>query len=296
MAVVLGLLSVPQSAQAGRYDIDLARLADAEDVTRATDFRSLSSELGSIMALQPVDTADSLGLSGFSISADVTLNSLNHERRFWRGPTAGGARNIAPSLQLVARKGLFPGLEVGVGTTHLFESTMWSIGGYFKASLHEGFHHLPIPSIAIRGTFGHVFGAKDLSLTTAAVAVTISHVFGVGKTLNLTPYIGYEALFVLSHSSNIDATPYCDELEDTYNEGCPDSATENGGEFAFDNLGVIVRHRPHLGVRMVFSVMRLAIEGMFIPGGSTSGSLSGQTVADNSSFQQQYTFSVGLDF
>jgi len=291
-------LWTPQRALAGRYDVDLARLtsnAAGEFAPRNDDFRSLSSELGTLFAPRPMDPGDSLGLSGFSFSADVTVNTLGGDKPYWADTTDDSAGNVAPSLQIMGRKGLYPGIELGAAATHLFDSRMWSMGGYFKLALHEGFHHLPIPTIALRGTFARLLGAKDFSLTTGAITVTISHIFGVGKTYSLTPYLGYEALFVVSRSSPLSVPPDCD-ITMSPPDGCAGLPPGAISEFTFEDAGVIIRHRPHLGLRFLFSVMRLGFEAMIVPGGRRDGEVDGQTVSDGSSFQQQYTFSVGLDF
>lgn len=286
LTVALGL-GYARPAHAGKYDVNLGRLTTIENGEirpRYGDFRSLSSELGTLVAPRPMDPADSLGLAGFAFSADVTLNTLAGNRAYWRDATDGRAGKVAPSLQLMGRKGLYPGIELGAGATHLFDSRMWSMGGYVKLALHEGFHHLPIPSIALRGSFARLLGAKDFALTTAAVAITVSHVFGVGKTVSLTPYVGYESLFIVSRSSVLTSTA----------SGGLGGASIS--EFAFDHAGAILRHRPHLGLRMMFSVMRLGFEAMIVPGGGRDGEVDGQDISDRSSFQQQYTLSVGLDF
>ena len=290
---------VPEVAQAGKYDLDLTRLGQQSNGGIVQDnaaFRSLSSELGTIMAPQPMDPGDSLGLSGFAVSADVSLNTISGDRHYWRDTASSSPDKVAPSLQIVGRKGLWPGLEVGAGATHLFDSRMWAMFGYGKVAIHEGFHHLPIPTIALRGSFSRLVGAKDFSLTTAAPAVTVSHVFGLGKTFSLTPYVGYEALLIISRSRVLSATPHCDEFPDLYNTECAGVDRTAPTEFVFRDAGVIVRHRPHLGVRMIFSVVRLGFEAMFVPAGRSDGSIGGETVEDNSAFQQQYTFSVGFDF
>jgi hypothetical protein len=292
-------LAAPGEANAGKYDLDLTGLGSASGGSIQQDdaaFRSLSSELGNAMHPNPMDPADSLGLSGFALSADFTLNTISGDQSYWRDTAQNTPDNVAPTVQIMGRKGLWPGIEVGGGARHLFDSRMWSMVGYGKIAFHEGFHHLPIPSIALRGSFGRLLGAKDFNMTTAAAAISISHVFGLGKTFSLTPYLGYEALFILSRSTVIDATPNCDEFPDGYNQTCPGNDPTAPSEFVFKDAGVIVRHRPHLGVRMIFAVIRLGFEAMFVPGGATNGDLDGNTIADNSGFQQQYTFSVGLDF
>lgn len=310
-ALFVGLALVPATAQAGKYDLDLTPLGTLEAqggnaviIQDNAAFRSLSSELGTIIAPKPVDPADSLGLSGFAVSADISVNTLSGGQRYWQD-TSSGADGAAPSIQIMGRKGLWPGLEVGAGATHLFDSRMWALAGYGKIAIHEGFHHLPIPSIAIRASFSRLLGAKDFNMTTAAPAITVSHLFGLGKTFSLTPYVGYEALIILSRSQVINANPSCDVFADAYNEtpeAC-DFPTDDGNtvvdpasEFVFENGGAIVRHRPHVGARIIFSVIRIGLEAMFVPGGKSEGTVSGETVVDGSALQQQYTLSLGLDF
>lgn len=307
LSALVATFLVSSEARAGKYDLDLTPLGqvDANDGTVTQDnasFRSLSSEVGVLMAPRPVDPADSLGLSGFAVSADVTINTLSGGESFWQDTARGSPNNVAPSLQVMGRKGLWPGIEIGAGATHLFDSRMWTIAGYGKVSLHEGFHHLPIPSIALRAMFSRLLGAKDLDLTTISVGASLSHVFGVGKTFSITPYAGYDALLVFSGTGVLDATPGRDEFtqgSEPCGNGDPDCTLQS--EFVFRQQDVIVRHRPYLGARFIFSVLRIGIEAMFVPPGGSSADvelLGGGTesVSDGSGFQQQYTVSFGLDF
>ncbi len=278
-------------AWAGAYDLRLNQLGGVDGggtpVGNNDAFRSLASELGVLVAPKPVDTADSLGLSGFAVSADVSINTIKGGADYWQNATRGSPGNVAPTLQVMGRKGLWPGAEIGAGATHLFDSRMWTINGYGKIALHEGFHHLPIPSIALRGMFSRLVGAEDMNMTTGSVDVSLSHVFGLGKTVNLTPYAGYQALFIVARSGVLDVTPETDEYLN------PSSALS---EFVFRDAGVILRHRPFLGARFIFSVIRITVEAMIVPGGGRSGEVNGVSVADNSGLQQQYTLSLGLDF
>ena len=305
VATFLASLTWSGEAHAGKYDLDLTPLGTVNDDGSVSQdyaaFRSLSSEVGVLMAPRPVDPADSLGLSGFAVSADVTLNTISDGEAFW-ADTARGPNKVAPSLQVMGRKGLWPGIEVGAGATHLFDSRMWTISGYGKIALHEGFHHLPIPSIALRGMFSRLLGAKDLEMTTISVGASVSHVFGIGKTFNITPYVGYDALLIFSNSGILDSTPGQDEIMDgsvPCANGDPMCMVQP--EFVFNEQDVIVRHRPYLGMRFIFSVLRLGLEAMFVPPGGSSSSVTlvgggSETVTDQSGFQQQYTISLGLDF
>ena len=306
LSALVATILVSSEAKAGKYDLDLTPLGQVQDdgdvVPDNAAFRSLSSEVGVLMAPRPVDPADSLGLSGFAVSADVTINTLSGGESFWTETARGSPDNVAPSLQVMGRKGLWPGIEIGAGATHLFDSRMWTIAGYGKLALHEGFHHLPIPSIALRGMFSRLLGAKDLDLTTISAGASISHVFGIGRTFSITPYAGYDALLVFSSTGVLDATPGRDELTQGAQpcaNGDPNCTVLS--EFVFKQQDVIVRHRPYLGARFIFSVLRIGIEAMFVPGGGSSADvdlLGGgtETVTDSSGFQQQYTISFGLDF
>jgi hypothetical protein len=301
---LVATLLVSSEARAGKYDVDLTPLGQVNDDGSITQdfagFRSLASEVGVLMAPRPVDPADSLGLSGFAVSADVGINTLSYDKDFWT-KTANGPDKVAPSLQVMGRKGLWPGIEVGAGATKLFDSRMWTIAGYGKVSIHEGFHHMPIPAIALRGMFSRLLGSKDLDLTTVSVDASISHVFGVGRTFSITPYAGYQALFVFAKTGIIDSTPDTDE----YTEGAvpcangqPDCFVQ--GEFVFKRQDVILRHRPFVGMRFIFSVLRIGLEAMFVPGGNSKSDVDvggmPVTIVDGSGFQQQYTISFGLDF
>lgn len=299
LSALVATMLVSSEAKAGKYDLDLTPLGEVDNDGAVSQdnasFRSLSSEVGVLMAPKPVDPADSLGLSGFAVSADVTINTLSGGESFWQDTARGSPDNVAPSLQVMGRKGLWPGIEIGAGATHLFDSRMWTISGYGKIALHEGFHHLPIPSIALRGMFSRLLGAKDLDLTTISAGASLSHVFGVGRTFSITPYAGYDALLIFSSTGVIDATPGRDELTEG-SQMCGDDACQS--EFVFRQQDVILRHRPYVGARFIFSVLRIGIEAMFVPPGSSKADndFLGGTIQDGSGFQQQYTVSFGLDF
>lgn len=294
---------LPQQAQAGRYDLDLSRLGrlgpGGNTVQRFDGlFRALSSELGTVMAPRPTDPADSLGLAGFAISAGIGTSTISHQEQFWTRVTKAPPLGAVGSLQLMVRKGLWPGLELGAGGTKLFGSRMWSVHGYLKAALHEGFHHLPIPSIALKVSAGQVLGARALGLTTISGDITVSHSFGIAKTMHLTPYIGYQSLTILAKTNTLQTSPgqdpYPDAMVDPEACGGPGRPCP-GSEFAFSRQ-VIVRHRPFLGVRMNFGVFRVAIEAMLATPGKSQERVSGIPTRDTAGLQQQYALSMGLDF
>lgn len=300
---IFGYLAGPNKTSAKPYDLKLSSLARYDQASQSVvadrgAFRSLSSQLGTVVAPKAMDPADSLGLSGFALTADVALHSIDHRSAYWVNTT--DAKSLTPfvsTLSVMGRKGLWPGLELGAGATKLFQSRMWSLNGYAKFALHEGFHHLPIPSIAARVMYGYLLGSRTLNMHTVSGDITLSHSFGIRKTLHLTPYLGYQMLGVISRSDALDLTPAVDEYPDGFqdaancgpNDPCPPN------EFEFERQR-IVRHRPFVGARIIFGVYRLGVEAMFASAGSSEQRIAGQTAVDKASFQQQYTLSLGLDF
>lgn len=303
MALASLVVGGSSAAHAGRYDLDLSRLGrvgpGGATVQRFDEhFRSLSSELGSVLAPRPSDSSDSLGLAGFSLSADLGSSTISHQEEFWTRTTNGPPLGALASLQLMMRKGLWPGLELGAGGTKLFGSRIWSVHGYVKAALHEGFHHLPIPTIALRASIGQVLGAQALRLTTVSGDISISHSFGIARSMHLTPYLGYQSLTILSKSNTLQTAPH----QDHYPEGLvvPDKCGGPGrpcpgSEFSFARQ-VVVRHRPFLGVRMNFGVYRIVLEAMLATAGRSKERIAGMAIRDRAGLQQQYTLSMGLDF
>lgn len=286
---------VSSEALAGRYDLDLTALGSRGTGGLQKDldgFRSLASELGVLMAAKPVDSSDSLGLSGFAVAADVSLNTISNDADFWTKTARSEPTPTLPTLQIMGRKGLWPSLEVGAGATKLFNSRMWTMSGYAKLAIHEGFHHIPFPTISFRSMVSTLLGAKDLHMTTVGLDLSLSHVFGLGSTLNLAPYGGYQMLLVFARTSVLDATPSTDEFAGA----CPAGQACPPNEFIFDSQ-IIARHRPFLGVRAIVNVFRIVFEGMItLPGSGTVDVTGGGTAEDESSLQQQYTLSLGLDF
>src|SRR5690606_6828839 len=119
------------------------------------------------------------------LSADLSLNTISYKDEYWTSTAGSSPDKVVPTLAVTGRKGLWPGIEVGAGASHAFDSKMWTVNGYGKVALHEGFHHLPIPTIALRGMFSQLLGSKDLKMTTISAGAVISHVFGLGSTVNL---------------------------------------------------------------------------------------------------------------
>ncbi|MBW2737024.1 MAG: hypothetical protein JRH20_31965, partial [Deltaproteobacteria bacterium] len=205
-------------------------------------FRSLMSELGVMFAPNVLAPAETLGYNGFSIGVEMGWVTINPKKnanaddadlaqRYWRAaesvsdtafidptftPEARDRieRELPPSLattvSVMARKGFWfpvPSFELAAGVRHLINSSMWAGVVSAKLALHEGYQGLPLPALSVRGSVSRVFGTPGFNLTVSGLDFAISKAFGVASTFNLTPYLGYQLLWIIADSGVIDATP-----------------------------------------------------------------------------------------
>ncbi len=332
VALGVGLIAgtaVP-SALAGDNDLVLSRLGTAVDATgratvdldQATDvrgdnlaFRSLASQLGVVMAPRLMTPSDTLGFGGFQFTVDLQFTEIDNTATYWRAlasspdPAAtdiAHGNNLLPTIGFYARKGIWfpvPSFEFGLGATHLLDSSIWSAQGYIKLALHEGFHDLPVPSAAVRAGASRVMGTEQIDLTIASLDVSISKDFGFQSTLTLSPYAGWNLLWVVPRSEVIDKTPHIDLADD------PMDINMN---FAFKDQSNITRNRFFGGFKIDYYVFQVTFEAVIaLAGKSTDDRLGTDTdcadvpadmpttvcdSTDAAAAQESYTVSVGFDF
>jgi hypothetical protein len=316
-------VAAPRPAAAGDNDLILGRLVVLTDDTGAgfptravgqsLELRALVSELGVALAPRLLAPADTLGFGGFQFSADIGWTSISSEQRWWRAmhssPDASGAQathgvGMLPTIGLFARKGIWfpvPSVEFGAGMVHVFDSKMWSGQAYAKVALQEGYHDLPIPSVAVRGGVSRLIGQKDLDLTIISIDGTISKHIGIGGTWGFDPYGGYGALIMIPRSEVIDPTPNVDPLD-------PMSVDDRALNFVFKDQDNILRHRLFLGTKLQYYVFELTLEATMALAGSSVDDRSGSdecmfdstTTAcdspDQANAQKSFTISAGFDF
>jgi len=309
ITALLVTLAVP--AAADQNDVVLSRLGVPEvDVggqvvgvvgdNRA--FRSIASELGVVMAPRLGEPADTIGFGGFQFSADMAFTSISSGADFW-DVLETESSGFMPTIGFFARKGIWlpaPSFEVGAGAVKLTNSRMWAAQGYAKFALHEGYHTLPLPSLAVRGAVSRLTGSEQLDLTVASVDVSASKEFGLGGMINLAPYGGYNLLVIVPRSEVVDRTPNVDQMAD------PD---DRANTFVFVEQDNIFRHRFFAGVKLKYYVFAIAAEAVVAVAGSSVDDRTGTTglcgtsvtttacdSEDGSGSQQTYTLSVALDF
>jgi hypothetical protein len=309
-------------ARADDNDLVISRLATRIDEDGATrfvpqnaDLRALASQLGVVLAPHMLTPADSLGFGGFQMTVDYATTTIDADAPYWRAragspdPTGAGGQAHGPgaltTLGLFARKGMWfpvPAFEVGAGATHLLDSKIWTAQLYGKLALHEGYHDLPIPSLAVRGAVSRMMTQRELDLTVVSLDAMVSKHIGVGGTWRLDPYAGWNLLFIVPRSEVIDPTPEIDPLE-------PGNEGDALVSFVFKDQDNILRQRFVAGVKLQYYIVQLTLEASFALAGTSvddrpgvadacmpSSTTTNCDAKDTATAQRTISFALGLDF
>jgi len=347
LLVIAGLLLGAGRARADRNDLRLINLCDTSAgngcgwVTRTpamgttppqtsvmldsganTRFRSLMSELGVAVAPRLQTPADTLGFAGVQISADVDVTQISSGKSFWNGvagvqPNNPNLTRPSPWLTTVGgfiRKGLpapIPSIELGAGAVNVLQSGMWALEGYVKVALQEGFHQLPLPSLAVRAGISDLLGTDQVSLRVVSLDAVVSKGFGIAGTWRLEPYLGWDALLISAQSGTVDATPECDAatvLATNQANGAAVAAlpracqgeagtkADFGANFRFPSQALITRSRWFGGAKL--KLWKLFLVGQFAwttAGGSSDSHAAMGAADDQSGSQKTLSLSVGFD-
>lgn len=319
-AAVLALWA-PRIAAADDNDLVMSRLATMPDggapgaVGESFGLRALASQLGVVLAPHLLTPADTIGYSGFQFDVDVSQTSIASAQPYWRvlagspdpAGTTGAAHGAGTlrTIGVFARKGLWlpvPSFELGGGAVHLVDSSIWAAQAYGKLAIHEGYHALPVPSIAVRGAVSRMLNQRELDLTVASLDVTLSKRFGIAGTWSLDPFAGWNLLLIVPRSEVIDATPGIDPL-------VPGNEMDAANNFVFRDQATIVRNRILFGAKARYHIVQLTAEAQFAfagssvddrPGTSTACQPSSVTTScdarDSAAAQTTLSLSAGIEF
>ena len=102
------------------------------------------------------------------------------------------------------------GFELGFGGSNLLQSGNLCLNGYAKIALHEGYHDIPVPSIAARATVSRLAGTPQVDMTITPQRPDVQSVWH-RRHLHDRPNIGGGAIWSIVRSQsltppNIDCT------------------------------------------------------------------------------------------
>ncbi len=279
--VVLAVLALaPAVAEAGENDFRLNARRDGRGILFTESggrfepnnelFRDFTTELGFVFAPRLAAPAETLGHSGFQVSALWSGTFVSNDQDFWfvtdRAQQGRSPQGMLQTLQLDVRKGLPFSFEIGVNFMWLIDSELFAPGLEVRWALQEGYKY--VPDFGLRGSVNHMVGNRDLLLTTVGIDAVLSKNFGLFGMVNVAPYLSWSFILIAATSRVIDPTPTAEvtdqiRLPDGTTRSVARSDIENN--FVFDEVtaGSKLHHKLTIGLRTVYYVLNLSVQGEF---------------------------------
>jgi hypothetical protein len=205
-------------------------------------FENMVSELGVAIAPTAFHPARTTGFGGFAFSVEASYTKINADAttpgpasqgggvQYWHLGTQGSINpntgntsqsNTAPDsviqvYSLKARKGLPLGFEITGDVSYIANTVMWTAGADIRWALLEGFRTgwpSYLPDVSAGGGVRSLTGTSKFSLTTVGIDAQISKPLTLADTSVLTPYLGYQRLYIFGDSSTVDLTPNTNPLQ-----------------------------------------------------------------------------------
>jgi hypothetical protein len=221
---------------AGEYVDDPATLDALEATTGRrwcspdhVAFKRLINQWGFAFAPNAMHSARTTGFGGFHLSIEADFTKIDSGADYWKKGTQGktdpnskkaSIRNTSPAdiLQLYSlkiRKSFGFGLELMGQVGFMPKTSLVSGGADVRLSLLEGFREgLPgvLPDVAVGGGVRTITGTPQFQLTVAGLDAQISKPLPVADSSIITPYFGYQYLWIFGDSGLVDLTPATDPL------------------------------------------------------------------------------------
>jgi hypothetical protein len=187
-------------------------------------FKRLVNQLGFALAPNAMHSARTTGYGGFNLALEATYATISSDADYWKRGTQGApdtstnqaARsNQSPAAllqqySLKLRKGFGFGLEVSGVFGFLPQTGLINGGADVRLAVLEGFRTGVLgilPDVAVGSGVRTITGTPELQLTTVGVDVQISKPLAIQDSSVLTPWLGYQYLWIFGDSGLVDLTP-----------------------------------------------------------------------------------------
>ncbi|HEY6078815.1 MAG TPA: hypothetical protein VIW29_08425 [Polyangiaceae bacterium] len=217
-------------------------------------FKRLMNQYGFALAPNAMHSARTTGYGGFHLSIEADYTKISSDAEYWKRGTQGpvnpsdnssSTENATPQdlLQLYSlkfRKSFGFGLELTGTVGFMPKTSILSGGADVRVSLLEGFRTGlggVLPDIAVGGGVRTITGTPQFQMTVVGLDVQISKPLPIQDSSILTPYVGYQYLWIFADSGLIDLTPSTDAIrycnykgQDVPGNTDPNAATGSGNE------------------------------------------------------------------
>jgi hypothetical protein len=192
-------------------------------------FKRLINQWGFALAPTAMHSARTVGFGGFKFSVEAVYTNIDSSADYWKlgtqGPrdpstNAASAFNSSPpgviqTYSAKIQKSFGFGLEVSTQVGFMPSTTILTGGADIRMALLEGFRtgFLGIlPDVAVGGGVRTITGTPEFQLTTVGLDAQISKPLAIASQSVLTPWIGYQFLWIFGDSGLIDTTPGTDPV------------------------------------------------------------------------------------
>lgn len=220
----------------GQFQDDAATLRALRDATgRETctpdhaAFKRLMNQWGMAFAPTAMHSARTVGFGGFHFSIEGAITKIDSDARYWRlgtqgpkDPTTGASSRIndspANALQvwsLKLRKAFGFGLEITGAVGFMPDTSILHGGTDIRLSLLEGFREGVggvLPDVAAGGGVRTITGVPTFQMTVASVDVQVSKPLPIADSSIITPWVGWQMVFIFADSNLVDLTPQTDPV------------------------------------------------------------------------------------
>jgi len=237
-------------------------------------FALLSSQLGLALSSFILAPASTTGQLGYEIDLETAYAPVSSKPVGTQlaGLSAGAfpVRSAPPSYLLLpalhVRKSLPMSVELGGRAIYLNQSQLVAAQAEVKWAINEAWWYLP--DFAVRGALTHLFGQRDLDLSTADLDVMVGRRFGVGGVMNLTPYAAFRLTWVGARTDRIDFAPNPVDFPD---QRAPAQALATQAAFPDFKMSDHLFPRYAVGLRLITGAVSLAAEGCYFAGKTFTG-------------------------
>jgi hypothetical protein len=256
--VQLYLLGHPDPLGCTRCDGTDDGTAEAGSPLAQPRFHRFASTLGLALAPHFLETAGTLGQSGFEVGVSSSQSFLQIPNDAWptqRTQAVGSPPKVLVVPTLTVRKGLGGSLELGAAVGWVTNSQIVALSGELRWALLDGMAYAP--DVALRAWGTRALGTQDLDLTVGGADLQLSRSFGVAGMMKLQPYGQFGMAFVNAVSSVVNFKP---SVENIRSPGLADGV--------FHSISFLKNrfYRGTVGLRLVAGTFVLAVEGSIAAG------------------------------
>jgi len=229
-------------------------------------FKRLMNQWGFALAPTAMHPARTTGYGGFHFSIEATYTSINNGADYWKLGTEGprdqssnkaseinaNPPGVISTYSARVRKSFGFGLEVGGQVGFMPSTTILTGGADVRMAIIEGFRTGALgyfPDIAVGAGVRTITGTPEFQLTTVGLDVQLSKPFTIASQSVLTPWVGYQYLWIFGDSGLVDTTPATDAVgycryAGTNSPGNADPTKKSGSNQIYDGQPVCAGGSP----------------------------------------------------